>query len=166
MTKKTICSAKVNAFVANNKMAKAIESYNTANNETITGGNEVVVAKVTLGFNKQKGDSPKDTKKTDFLHPTGKPFVCFMKQASHDKVVIVGVESGKAEVVNKKELSVKHSGMKSFKVKGVTYKVQDTVNGFPRFVAQLTSAPRKNKIALNGPEFSQAIAEQEAEDLW
>ncbi|MBQ8481790.1 MAG: hypothetical protein IJ532_04590 [Alphaproteobacteria bacterium] len=147
--KKEICPAKTNALVANNKMNQAVMNYNANHKRQLTADGNVVVASVIISsgsvkFGKQKNNSPKDTKKNRFTNPAGVPILCFMKNVNANKTVIVGIRSGKADIVDRRYLSIKHKDMKTFRVNGVCYHIKDTVNGLPRFTAHHDTAPRRN----------------------
>ena len=155
---KEICAAKTNALVANNKMNQAVTDYNANHKcQLVTDGN-VMVARVIISsrqakFGKQKTvSSSKDTKKSRFTNPAGVPFICFMKNVNANKTIIVGIESGKADIVDRRNLSVRHKDMKTFRIKGVSYRIKDTVNGLPRFTAHHETAPRRNKLNINSEE--------------
>lgn len=155
--RKNICLKNTNGVIASKKAEAAIAEYNAKTSNNIKQNANLSVACVMLaskeaGFKKQKSNSPKDVKKTDNLHPTGVPFVCFFMPVSNNHVVIVGMESGKAEIVDKSFISVKHENLRNFKVKGVLYEVKDTINGLPRFVPRNTSKSAKCKIWYNDNE--------------
>ncbi|MBR1601207.1 MAG: hypothetical protein IJ677_06470 [Alphaproteobacteria bacterium] len=154
---KEICAAKTNALVANNKMNQAVMGYNANHKCQLINDGNVMVARVIISsrqtFGKQKtASSPKDTKKNRFINPTGVPFLCFMKNVNANKTIIVGIESGKADIVDRRNLSVRHKDMKTFQIKGVRYHIKDTVNGLPRFTAHHDTAPRRNKLNINSEE--------------
>jgi len=150
---KEICAAKTNALVANDKMNQAVINYNANHKCQLNTDGDVVVARVIIAsstgkFGKQKPSS-KDTKKNRFTNPIGTPFLCFMKNVNANKTLIVGIKSGKADIVDRRNLSVKHKDMKTFNINGVCYHVKDTVNGLPRFVAHHNTAPRCKNLNLN-----------------
>lgn len=127
------------------QMDEAVTNYNANHKLEITSDNNVHLARVIL-VSKQvnKENVPNRKKFTDNLKA---PFLCFMRKASRNKTVIVGLESGKALVVNNHSLVIKHKDMDSFSLQGTRYKMKDCINGLPRFVVAHASSPfRNNKL--------------------
>lgn len=139
MRKTEICAAKTNALVAGEKMNKAVAKYNSLHEQPLVDKGGIVVARVVL--------CPQRT--GNFANPSRTPFVCFMKKLSNNKNVVVGMETGKADIVDGSILVIKHWNLDSFCIKGVQYRIKDRVNDLPRFAAMHDKKPRNNKISLN-----------------
>ena len=128
---KKICKEKTDALVC--KMNEAVENYNANHKQAITTDSQVSVARVVIGKH-SKQPSEKQVKYR-FANPAGVPVLCFMKKASSNKTVIVGIESGKVDIVSNTMLSIRHKNMESFSLRGIRYKIMNILNGVPRFAA-------------------------------
>lgn len=144
---KKVCKEKTDALVC--KMNEAVENYNANHKKAITTDNKVCVARVVLG---KHGNpmSEEEPVKYRFSNPTGVPILCFMKKASSNKTVIVGIESGKVDIVSNAMLSIRHKNMESFSLRGIRYQIMNFLNGVPRFAAMHRPKANKNVVA---PEF-------------
>ncbi len=161
---KYICDSKVNALVAFNKATAIIETYNTTHKRQICAKeNHPSIVKIVLTTSapnvKAAMKSPKDVRKFNRKHPIGVPFVCFMVRTSFNMAVIVGIESGLAEIVSLRSIIFKDVYHGGFKIKGVRYRVKDYCNGVPRFQAVIRDKrPRRKKVSLTSPVVVRAKA--------
>lgn len=131
---KKICNKKSDALVC--EMNEAVNNYNANHKRTITTDNRVSIARIILGKPvKMLSKFGRKCHNHRFANPTGVPILCFMKRASSDKTVIIGIETGKADIVSNSLLSVRNKNMESFSLRGIRYKVMNFVNGVPRFTA-------------------------------
>ena len=119
------------------QMDEAVANYNANHKKGITSDSRVHVARVML-VSKQNSRMNNATKRDNA------PFLCFMRGASCNKTVIVGIESGEAKIVSNSSLVIKVKNMDTFSLNGVRYKMKDCVNGLPRFtVAHANSRSAK-----------------------
>lgn len=153
---KKICKAKTDAMIA--KMNEAVEDYNANHKRIITADNRVCVARVVLG-RRVKQSSEKEQTKYRFANPAGVPILCFMKKASSNKTIIIGIESGEVDIVGNDLISVKHKNMESFSLRGIRYKIKNFLNGVPTFSA----IRHKKENKADDPEF---YAVQATLDHW
>lgn len=126
---------KISANVVANKMNEAVENYNAVKALNLTVRKGFSVARLVLNDNKT-------TKKNLLSNPTGVPLLCFVQTASHNKLVIYGIASGKVDIVNTGAVSIQRKNLTTFRIKGVRYNLEGSV-----FVAQHgTSHPRMRKV--------------------
>ena len=132
------------------QMDEAVTDYNANHKLEITSDNNVHLARVIL-ISKQssKENMPARKKSADNLKA---PFLCFMRRASRNKTVIIGLETGKALVVSNHSLVIKHKDMDSFSLRGIRYKMKDCVNGLPRFTVA-HAAPHSAKAKIEEIDF-------------
>ena len=161
---KFICDSKVNALVANNKVIEAIDAYNqTHKRQLYAKENAPTIVKIILTTSSARNvkasmNSPKDVRKFNRKHPIGVPFLCFMVRTSGNIAVIVGIESGIAEIVSLRKVIFKDAYHGSFKIKGVRYKVKDYCHGMPRYQAVIRNKrPRHKKMSLTSPVVTRAL---------
>jgi len=130
---------KFSANVVANKMSEAVANYNGVKYHNLTVCKDIVVARVVLtpGKNdKKEAQNQQITKKGRFNNPSGVPVLCFMQNASCNKVVIYGIESGKVDIADTSVVSIRRKNLTTFSIKGARYQLKDTVNGMPRFVVR------------------------------
>jgi len=161
---KFICDSKVNALVAYNKVVEAIDDYNQIHKRQLCAKeNAPTIVKIILTTEsarnvKVRMNSPKDVRKFNRKHPIGVPFLCFMVRASGNMAVIVGIESGLAEIMSLRKVIIKDAYYGSFKIKGVRYKVKDYCHGLPRYQAIIRNKrPRRKKMSLTSPAVTRAL---------
>ena len=129
---KKICKQVTDVLVS--KMNEAVESYNACHKHAITTDNKVCVARVVLG-KRVKSSLKEEQVKYRFANPAGVPVLCFLKKASSNKTIIVGIESGKVDIVGNALISIKHKNMETFRLCGIRYKIKNFLNGVPIFAA-------------------------------
>lgn len=150
-----IALEKLNEVLVNVKANAAVKDFNAsaAPNDVIdmdTVDKKVHLAKIVLRAPAVKNQA-------------GVPFYAFIKRAG-DKMALVDVISGSAQLVCPSIIASESDVKGKFRINGITYGLKDTVNGYKRY-RPLSCEPRKHpakKIALNGPEISEALAEEEA----
>ena len=96
------------------QMDEVVANYNANHKKGITSNSRVHVARVML-VSKQDGRTNSDSKHCKA------PFLCFMRGASCNKTVIVGIESGEAKIVSNSSLVIKVKDMDTFSLHGVRY---------------------------------------------
>lgn len=122
------------------QMDEVVANYNANHKKGITSNSRVHVARVMLVL-KQDGRTNNDSKHCKV------PFLCFMRGASCNKTVIVGIESGEAKVVSNSSLVIKVKDMDTFSLNGVRYKLKENSGNLPRFaVMHEAQRPKTNKV--------------------
>jgi len=112
---------KISANVVINKMNEAVENYNSVKAFNLTVRKGFSVACLVL-------NTDKTTSKNVFSNPAGVPLLCFVQSASHNKLVIYGIESGKVDIVNTAAVSIRRKNLTSFRIKGVRYSLKGSDN--------------------------------------
>lgn len=122
------------------QMDEAVANYNANHKKGITTNSRVHVARVML-VSKQDSRANNDSKRCNA------PFLCFMRGASCNKTVIVGIESGETKIVSNNSLVIKHKDMDTFSLNGVRYKLKENSGNLPRFaVMHEAQRPKTNKV--------------------
>lgn len=151
---KNICEAKLNGFIANNKAVRAlseIEKKDPKAFEGMTVERGICLCRVML-------------REPLFKQKAHKPFYAFVKHVGKEVVAIVDVQSGGAVVVDK-DLIVAQTEVKgNFTIKGVTYQLKDTMNGFKRY--KVSSCARKQRRKRLDVQEAEALASAEARIQW
>lgn len=143
---------KLSANVVANKMCEAVVNYNSVKSHNLTVCKDIVAARVVLApgsVDKNKVKSQQLAKKQRFNNHAGVPILCFMQNASYNKVVIYGIESGKVDIVDASVLSIRRKNLTTFSIKGTRYQLKDMAGGVPRFVVQNESNSSKKIIKFN-----------------
>ena len=146
---KNICEAKLNGWIANNKVHETLKKIKNADPSAFEGmtiENGICLCLVLV-------------RKPIFKRKANRPFFAFVKQVG-DAVAMVDVQSGDVAIVSKEAISGRAEVKGRFKIKGVTYKLKDTVNGFKRYEVSSCTEKQKNKRVK--VQKSQALAESEA----
>lgn len=148
--KKNICEAKLNGFIAEGKANEALKKMRTTDSEAFKGmtvEKGICLCRVVL-------------RKPLFKQKALKPFYAFIKNVGSIAVVVVDVQSGGAVVVDK-DLIVAQTEVKgNFTIKGVTYQLKDTMNGFKRY--KVSSCARKQRRKRLDVQEAEALASAEA----
>ena len=166
--RKEICASKTNSIVANNKAIQAVTEWNNTHKMQLETASSIQVCRVILsssatGFSACKGKKIKRAKNSGYLNPSGVPLLCFVKKLNNNKLVIVGIESGKAEIVDRRRMAIKEKNMQSFTINGVQYGIFDRLNDMPRFKA-LNQVHVRHKLSLHDAEVQAALTDKELDD--
>ena len=111
--------SKISANVVINKMNEAVENYNHIKAFNLTVRKGFSVARLVL-------NTAMVAQKNVFSNPSGVPLLCFVQAASHNKLVIYGIESGKVDIVNASAVSIQKKNLTTFRIKGIRYCLQGT----------------------------------------
>jgi hypothetical protein len=122
-------------------MDEAVANYNANHKKGITSDSRVHVARVMVVSKQNDCRTDKASKRSNA------PFLCFMKRASCNKTIIVGLGSEQAKIISNASLVIKHKDMETFSLNGVRYKLKENNGNLPRFaVMHGPSRPKMNKV--------------------
>lgn len=166
----TIALEKLNSILVNVKANKTLEDFNKQYVEKIkkerkAQGEETDVVIEIISF--QPGEKPHLVKitlsKPLFKKNAGIPFYAFVKNADKGLVVLIDVITGSAKVIDASVILSETDAGDQFRIKGTTYALKDTVNGFKRYYP-VSVAPRKPRQHLtpNSPVVDAALMEEKA----
>lgn len=148
----TIAEKKLNTMVANIKANKAFEDFNKKNPNLVDLSSceaQPQMVKIVLRV-------------PMFKKNASVPFYAFIKH-SKNLNAIVDLQTGAAKIVDSSVIASETEVLGNFRIKGVTYGLKDTVNGFKRYrpLSVAPSKPRKRLSPLS-PEVVAAVCDSEA----
>lgn len=167
-----IALEKLNGVLVNVKANKTLETFNKQNVEKMKKEAKLQGKEADENINVetiyfQSGAKPHLVKialsQPMFKKNTGVPFYAFVKNANDGNVVIVDVITGSSKVINDSIIISETDAGDQFRIKGVTYSLQDTVGGLKRY-RPLSAEPRKprQRLTPNSPAVISAVMEEEA----
>lgn len=150
-----IALEKLNAILANIKSDEAIKDFNQKNKRKNIDSIQFLadekphLMKLTL-------------KQPLFKKNSGVPFYAFVKSADNGYIIVVDVITGAAKVIENSIIDSEADAGRKFRINGVTYGLQDTVNGFKRY-CPLSVEPRKprQRLTPNSKAVVYAVVEEE-----
>lgn len=129
-----ICSAKLNAIVANDKIHEHIENFIKDNPDGLSG------ATIEKGVHLVKVI----TNGPAFGHPAGVPFFAFAKNVGQFSV-INDLKSGHTQMFDGASLRSVSRVKGRFTINGVVYALKDTMNDMPRYRAVARPEKKSSK---------------------
>ncbi|MBR2137360.1 MAG: hypothetical protein IJ852_05325 [Alphaproteobacteria bacterium] len=148
--KKNICEAKLNALIANAKAFKALCEAEESNPDKFSG----MTVETGIHLCRLTAREPL------FKHKSGNPFYAFVKHVGTVVTVVVDVQSGSVLVVDNDLIASQTEVKGKFTLKGVTYQLKDTMNGFKRY--KVSSCARKQRRKRLDVQEAEALASAEA----
>lgn len=113
---------------------KKIKSLESVNGYILNEKIEKFITENKIQANEQKCRFVKITLRHPVHHfPTGIPFIAAVRNCADEKNVVIGIKRNKIALIDQDAISSQTNVGDTFEINNISYKLKDTLNGFPRY---------------------------------